>query len=126
MSAGISFGPDRSWLVRTALAEPVLERVAQALAPADPGLAEFVEQGIYVQSVSVRLLDPPQRERVRRAVADVARRLLADDALLDALDDAVPGVADDDQRSARRRTVQQLLDLAESDETRRFAAGESG
>jgi hypothetical protein len=125
MSAGISFGSDLSWLVRSSLAEPVLERVARALAPADPALAEWIEQGIYVQAVSLARLPPSQREQVRRAVVEVARELLADDGLLASLDETPDAVTVPDRDANRRQTVQRLLDLAESDEARRFAAGDA-
>jgi hypothetical protein len=123
MSSGISFRPDQVWLVRSTLADPITERVARMLAPSDPDLAEWVEQGIVFQSVALDLLEPAQREQVRLAVVDVVRELVGDDDLLRSI--AEPGAGPDPERDAKRReTVQRLLDLAESDEARRFAAGE--
>jgi hypothetical protein len=120
MTTGIAFGSSKFWLVRSTLAEPVLLRVAKRLAD-NPTLAEFVEHGIYLGSVGVELLDDPaERERVRQAVVDEVRALLADDALLRSIG---PDVPHPDWDENRRATMQRLLDLAESDEVRELTGG---
>lgn len=124
MTGGITFGPGQIWLVSRSLSDPIIERVVSALSECDPALAEWVRVGIYMQSVSTRLLEPIQREKVRRAVVEVTRDLLSDDDLLRSVDRTEWGpnpVAD----GHRRQTVKRLLDIAESEEARRFTAGEA-
>ena len=124
MTGGISFAPGQVWLVRRTLADPLLGRVAQVLARSDPALAEFVERGILFQSVPLRALEPAQRELVRQAVVAVTRELLAEGSLLRSLDESAGPLPDPERDENRRQTVQQLLDLAESEAARAFAAGD--
>jgi hypothetical protein len=123
-TGGFAFAEDRRWLVRTTLSDPVIERVVGRLEPRDASLAEWVRVGLYAQCVSLGRLEPRQREQVRRVLVDVLCELLADDEQLRSLGELPPGFDGVEVVASRRRSLWQLLDLADAEATGHFAAGD--